>query len=88
MEMIKVVVLVCATSTPRAECQPDTALDIIKAPDASTMGLCSLQAQAFLAQTAVARDLASDNYLKIQCTRRHVPEATATHCPGPPESKR
>ena len=88
MEMIKVVVLVCATTTPRAECQPDTALDVINAPNASTMGLCSLQAQAYVAQTAIAGALASDAYLKIQCTRRHVPESIAAPCPDPSEGKR
>ena len=72
MDLIKSILLICSTALPRAECQPDTALDPIIGPKATTARLCGFQSQAFLARTAFAEALAKETYLKIQCKRAHA----------------
>ena len=71
MHLIEVVLLICATSMPRADCQPDTAFDVIRAPKSKTFGLCGLQSQGLVARTALSRILAEGYYLKIVCTKSH-----------------
>ncbi len=72
MHLIKAILLICATSVPRAECQPETAHDVMRAPDSTTFGHCGLQSQGLLASTALSQSLAEGHYLKILCTRSHV----------------
>ena len=69
MGLVKAILLVCATSVPRAECQPETALHVINGPDATTADLCGFQAQAFMATMAFAEDLGQGTYLKVRCSR-------------------
>jgi hypothetical protein len=71
--MFKVILLVCATSIARGDCQPDTALYLLNGPDASNEVSCGMQSQAYLAQTWIGQSMAEDEYLKIVC-RRAVPE--------------
>lgn len=71
MGFFKVILLVCATSVPRGECQIDTAAQVIDGPDAGNEIACGLKSQAYLAQTQIGL-LAEDEYLKILC-RRSVP---------------
>ncbi|MDX1400324.1 MAG: hypothetical protein R3245_00235 [Kiloniellales bacterium] len=71
MHLIQAVLLICATGMPRAECQPETAFDVIRAPDSTTFGLCGIQSQGYLASTAFSQYLDKENYLKIVCTKSH-----------------
>ena len=77
MGFVKVVLLICATSLPRAECQPESALDVILGPETTSLSFCGFQAQAFLARMAFSEKLHEGTYLKIQCTLGHR-TATAT----------
>ena len=71
MHLIHAVLLICATGLPRAECQPETALNVIRAPDSTTFGLCGIQSQGYLASTAFSQYLDKGVYLKILCTKSH-----------------
>lgn len=72
MSLIYAVILICSSAIARPDCQVETAIDILVAPRANTSGMCGLQAQAYVAGSALARDLSKDRYLKIHCTRRQV----------------
>ena len=67
MEMVNAVLLICAVTVPRAECQPETALDVLVAPEATTTGLCGFQSQAYIASLRLSETLGKTTYLKIQC---------------------
>ena len=81
MDLVKTILLICSTTLPRSECQPDTALDVIIGPKVTTMGLCGIQSQAFIAATWFTETLAEGTYLKIQCKMAHP---TATISPVSP----
>ena len=86
MELVNAVLLICAAAIPRAECQPETALDVIVAPDATTVGLCGFQSQAYLASMRLSKTLGKGTYLKIQCKmgRRAIIAAPDELSHGPP----
>jgi hypothetical protein len=65
--MIKVVLLVCASSIAPGDCQPDTALYLLNGPDASNEVACGMQSQAYLAQTWIGQTLGEEEYVKIVC---------------------
>jgi hypothetical protein len=74
--LIKVLVLVCNASLTPQDCTPQNAIDVIKAPDASNEVMCAMQAQAYLAQTSLARPRGKA-YFKIVCRRGEPPVTTA-----------
>jgi hypothetical protein len=82
MHLIESILLICSTTLPRAECQPDTALDVIIGPKATSARLCGFQSQAFLAPTTLAATLAKGTYLKIQCKRAHATDMAAPVSPA------
>ena len=79
--MLKVILLVCAAHIAPGECQADNALYLMNGPDATNVGLCGMQSQAYLAQTWIGQSLRDGEYLKIVCRRdapaNHMKEATA-----------
>ncbi len=78
MELVKAVILICSTALPAADCEPETALDVIVAPQNSSMELCGFHAQAYLASGAFADRLGEGTYLKVQC---RFGQRTATNEP-------
>ena len=72
MGLLQVLILVCAVTTPRGACQPETALDVIRAPDARSELMCGFHGQAYLASTAIGRRLRIDEYVKVKCTRTGI----------------
>ena len=64
--MFKVLILICAMTTDRAACTPDTAVDIVRGPPAHTMSQCVQESQSTLAQTTLAPE-AGKQYMKIVC---------------------
>ena len=66
--MIKVLLLVCAVATPRADCDRDTARIAVAGPEAPNEVACALQSQAYFANTAL--EIGEGEYLKILCTRK------------------
>ena len=66
--MIKVLLLVCAMATPRADCDRETARMAVVGPDAPNEVACALQSQAYFADTAL--EIGDGEYLKIVCARK------------------
>lgn len=64
--MFKVLILICAMSTDRAACTPDTAVDVVRGPPAHTMSQCVHESQTTLAQTSIAPE-PGKQYMKIVC---------------------
>ena len=65
--MINVMILVCTVGVQPADCQNDTAVDVIKGPAAENEIQCALYGQQLLA--SVAHLLDPHTYPKITCTR-------------------
>lgn len=68
--MLTALVLVCSLAlTPDlADCTHKTALDVMRVPEEFTNPVqCAMQAQAYLAQTAIGRRLSKDESVKIIC---------------------
>lgn len=70
--MIKVLILICAVTTPRAECQRETALSVLQGPDVKNELLCGLHGQAYLAGSALAQSLTASEYVKVTCQRTTI----------------
>ncbi len=68
--MVKVVILVCALTLPRAECQPKTARAVLQGPDASNWTTCMFRGQAFLAGSAIS--VGRDEWVKVLCQRTEI----------------
>ncbi len=66
--MIKTLILICAVGIARPDCSEDTAVSVIRGPDAGNLAQCGFLGQAYLADTAFASYLDGDHYLKIVCT--------------------
>ena len=71
--MLQIVILICASSLSPAECQTNTALDVIMGPQASNAMMCGLQGQAYVARTAIV-GRSPNEYIKIRCS----PKASRT----------
>jgi hypothetical protein len=61
-------ILVCSVNLSPADCQVETALDVISGPQAQNAISCGLQGQALIASTSIARR-GPDEYIKIKCSR-------------------
>jgi hypothetical protein len=66
--MFQILILVCMAGVAPADCQPETALDIINGPSAESEMTCGLHGQAYIAQTSL-RPRAAGEYVKIKCLR-------------------
>ena len=70
--MFKVLILVCSINTTPADCQMDTAVDVISGPEAANQSMCGLYGQAYIADTALGAALRDDEYVKVKCTRTAI----------------
>jgi hypothetical protein len=68
--MVKVVILVCALSLPRAECQPETARAVVQGPEATNATMCMFRGQAFLAGSAI--EVGRNEWVKVLCQRTEI----------------
>ena len=66
--MFKMLLLVCATGLSPADCQIDTAIDVIQGPATASASACAFQGQAQVADTALPIR-PGETYLKVQCRR-------------------
>ena len=87
--MMKALLLICALSTPQADCSIDTATAVIQGPDATSLVECGLHGQAYIADGALAGYLSDGHYLKIACTSRRIQsrapvQSLARPLPAPP----
>ncbi|HEX6957573.1 MAG TPA: hypothetical protein VF194_06255 [Ferrovibrio sp.] len=67
--MIAVLILVCAASIAVPDCTPDTAIHVLRGPDAPSPLTCGRNGQAYVAETALGRGLPPGAWLKIVCQR-------------------
>jgi hypothetical protein len=73
--MLSALVLVCSlAATPDlATCNRDNALDVMRVPEQFASPVtCAMDGQAYLAQTAIGRNLSNKEAVKVIC----VPSAT------------
>ncbi|HZT18842.1 MAG TPA: hypothetical protein VFA23_05520 [Dongiaceae bacterium] len=70
-------ILICATSLAVEDCGPETATDVIRGADASSVYGCGFASQALLAGTALAPALGRDHYMKTVCVAKEAAPATA-----------
>jgi hypothetical protein len=63
--MLQILILICSTNLSPADCQMETAIDVIHGPKTASVMGCGLEAQALLAKTTVLRR--PDEYAKIRC---------------------
>jgi hypothetical protein len=66
--MFQIMILICALDVSRADCRPESALDVIHGPEVANEMMCGFHGQAFLASTSLAPRLGRE-YMKIQCLR-------------------
>ena len=64
--MFQILILVCSVGVAPADCQPETAIDIINGPSVASEVTCGLHGQAYIAQTSL-RPRAANEYVKIKC---------------------
>jgi len=73
--MLTALVLVCSlVLTPNLrDCSRDNAVHVLQVPEEFALPVtCALRGQAFLAETSVGQELATDEAVKVMCVR-HVP---------------
>jgi hypothetical protein len=73
--MLTALVLVCSlTLTPDLrECTRDNAVHVLQVPEEFALpAMCAMRAQAFVAETSIGQEIASDEGIKVMCVR-HLP---------------
>ncbi len=75
--MLQVLILVCSISVAPADCQIETALEVINGPPAENEMMCGLHGQAYIAQTSLVPRFDRE-YVKLKCLRR-PPDLAARH---------
>jgi hypothetical protein len=70
--MFTVLILICSINLAPAECQPETAADVIRGPEAASEEMCGLHGQAYLAEIALGTRHRENEYVKIKCTRTTI----------------
>jgi hypothetical protein len=66
--MFKILVLICSTTLSHADCQPKTAIDVVRGPTVDNELMCGLNAQTMIARTNLVQNGGSE-YMKVVCAR-------------------
>ena len=66
--MYSIVILICSTALSHADCQPKSAIDVVRGPIVDNPTMCGFNAQAMLARTDLVQSDGAE-YVKIVCTR-------------------
>jgi hypothetical protein len=77
--MLTALVLICsiATSPDIRDCTRDNARAVMRVPEEfGNPVMCFMHGQAFLAGTAIGRDLGPDDRVKVVCVRSSAAEAS------------
>ncbi|WP_207460593.1 hypothetical protein [Azospirillum sp. SYSU D00513] len=78
--MLTALILVCSTAiTPELrDCNRDNAVSVMRLPEETMApGSCLKLGSAYLAQTEIGTHLASDERVKVVCTRSRAPNRLA-----------
>jgi hypothetical protein len=76
--MLKMLILVCSTSVSPADCQLETALDIIYGPQVASIFECGTASQTLVARTSILRR-ADGEYMKVKCSPLDPMRAALQH---------
>ena len=66
MSGYSIVILICSTVLSNADCQPESALDVVRGPQVDNVVMCSLNAQTMMSRTDLVRGGGSQ-YMKVVC---------------------
>lgn len=70
--MFTIVILVCSIHLSPADCQVNTAIDVINGPEAYDAISCGLYGQSYLAESALGAQHRKDEYVKVSCLRTGI----------------
>lgn len=70
--MFRIVILICSIQLSPADCQINSATDVINGPEAYDSVECGLYGQAYVAETALGERRRDDEYLKVSCLRTGI----------------
>lgn len=68
MTPYSVLILICSLSVSPGDCRPETAIDVVRGPSATSPAQCGFLGQAAIARTTIAPREGRE-YLKIVCRR-------------------
>jgi hypothetical protein len=77
-------ILVCSVNVAPADCQLETALDIVQGPQVASVFDCGRASQALVAQTTILRNAANE-YMKVRCSpvkAKHLAQADPAELPA------
>jgi hypothetical protein len=60
------VILICSTALSHSDCQPNTALDIVRGPQVDISVMCALNSQMMMARTDLVQ-AGGAQYMKVVC---------------------
>lgn len=66
--MYSIIVFICSTGLAHAECQANTATDVVRGPTVENEIMCGLNAQTVIARTNLVKSDGTE-YVKIVCAR-------------------
>jgi hypothetical protein len=58
------VILVCSVTLSHSDCQPNTAVDVVRGPQADNPVMCGAYAQMMMARTDLVQ---ANEYMKVLC---------------------
>jgi hypothetical protein len=67
MAGFSMMILICSTALSHSDCQPNTALDLMRGPPVDNAIMCSLNAQTMIARTDLVQGDGT-HYVKVVCT--------------------
>ena len=76
MNPFAVIILICSANLVHSDCQPNTALDVIRGPNVANELMCGLMGQTTIAATAIS-PRESQEYVKILCLKSTKARSTA-----------
>jgi hypothetical protein len=67
MSGYSILILICSTALSHSDCQPNTAVDMVRGPAVDNAMTCGLNAQTMIARTDLVQADGSQ-YMKVVCT--------------------
>jgi len=66
MPAYSIVILICSINIGHADCQRETAIDVVRGPRVENAMMCAMAGQAMIAQTALMQGH-GEEYMKLLC---------------------
>jgi hypothetical protein len=67
MSGYSMLILICSTALSHSDCQPSTAVDVVRGPQVDNAIMCALNAQTMIARTDLVQ-ADGTQYMKVVCT--------------------